>query len=41
MGLHTLRHLKNEHLLEAGLNHAEVENVCDAQDQWVAGEGEQ
>ncbi|KAJ7879702.1 hypothetical protein B0H13DRAFT_2051050 [Mycena leptocephala] len=40
-GPHTLRHLKNEHLLEAGLNHAEVANVCDAQDRWVAGEGEQ
>ncbi|KAJ7146671.1 hypothetical protein C8R44DRAFT_724417 [Mycena epipterygia] len=40
-GPHTLRHLKNEHLLEAGLNHAEVANVRDAQDRWVAGEGEQ
>ncbi|KAJ7441185.1 hypothetical protein B0H11DRAFT_2351170 [Mycena galericulata] len=39
-GPHTLRHLKNEHLLEAGLNHAEVANVHDAQDRWVAGEGE-
>ncbi|KAF7371859.1 hypothetical protein MVEN_00042900 [Mycena venus] len=38
-GPHTLRHLKNEHLLEAGLNHAEVANVRDVQDGLVIGEG--
>lgn len=39
-GPHTLRHLKNSHLEEVGLNPAEVADVRDAQDRWIVGEKE-
>jgi hypothetical protein len=40
-GPQTLRHLKNEHLQEAGLNPADIADVRDAQDRWMAGKGAQ
>ncbi|KAJ7675268.1 hypothetical protein B0H17DRAFT_1140344 [Mycena rosella] len=39
-GPHTLRHWKNSHLEEVGLNPAEVADVRDAQDRWIVGEKE-
>ncbi|KAJ7604763.1 hypothetical protein B0H17DRAFT_1154425 [Mycena rosella] len=39
-GPHALRYLKNNHLEDAHLNPAEIADVRDAQDRWVAGEGE-
>ncbi|KAJ7759965.1 hypothetical protein B0H16DRAFT_1720187 [Mycena metata] len=40
-GPQTLRHLSNDNLKEATLNPAEIADVRDAQDRWMAGEAEQ